>query len=413
MPFITRVFLFSTIFSSPAWADSPDNGSVTIQSIDYFGEGCGQGSVGSYISSDNLALTLAFDEFSVDLFDAPLTQRIAKDCQVNVNLNVPQGWSYGLFCVDFRGFADLESSVVAEQNATYRFDSQASKDLGTIKLKGPFAGDYEQIAAVPVNTIAWSPCGESQSTRLAIQTGISLSKEKTTLDYRSGKKKALDLFVATNWIWVRMLGKRHAFKNDAKKIRDTAHDLYLGFVRRKPIDTLSAKFSSVMDGMPPIEQAINTENSLASDRLIKKAKEKYYPAIEHLGPMLNPVDEDAAGLITVDTIDGEMKQHYGLTWRRCSGGSGRWVQGDGRKRCSEVCRQSGMSPGVSPEGAACVSGEARPASATGAIDFVKGCWNSCASQGPVATQETRNYCYRPGQKKDYDRTDLTVGCFCK
>jgi len=92
---------------------------------------------------------------------------------------------------------------------------------------------------------------------------------------------------------------------------------------------------------------------------------------------------------------------------------GGWVQTDGRSKCENVCRDQGLTLGRSPEGAQCVSGEARPLSAIGKIQFVEGCWGSCESQGLITTSVHSRSCYAPGQKKDNDRTDRIVGCFCQ
>jgi hypothetical protein len=118
----------------------------------------------------------------------------------------------------------------------------------------------------------------------------------------------------------------------------------------------------------------------------------------------------AKGLMTVDSLDGYTSHDYGIAWRHCQ--LGRWVQTDGEK-CEDVCRAQGMTPGQDPFGARCVSGEARPSSAAGLIGFPKGCWGGCAPQGDIQTATDGRNCYRAGQKHDSDKTDRTVGCYCK
>jgi hypothetical protein len=120
------------------------------------------------------------------------------------------------------------------------------------------------------------------------------------------------------------------------------------------------------------------------------AKAKVAQIMEELGAVM-------AALHAVDTVgrDG---------WFRVEGES-----------CPEVCDALGLVSDYSPEGAMCASGEVRPESAIGIVQFTKGCWPNCAPDAPgvvVDAASVGKHCYKPGQKRDNDRTDLTVGCFC-
>jgi hypothetical protein len=91
---------------------------------------------------------------------------------------------------------------------------------------------------------------------------------------------------------------------------------------------------------------------------------------------------------------------------------GRWYQAN-QAVCSTFCSGKGLENVASPDGAYCISGEARPKSAIDAkIKFTYGCSSSCNPQNQPTTCHGE-YCYRPGQKQDDDDTDLTVGCFCR
>lgn len=88
-----------------------------------------------------------------------------------------------------------------------------------------------------------------------------------------------------------------------------------------------------------------------------------------------------------------------------------WFQAVGED-CNNFCSAIGMFPGFSPEGAQCASGETVPASSLGSIDFQKGCWPNCAPRHESTAQSDGKYCYNAGQKRDRDKTDLTMGCYC-
>ncbi len=82
--------------------------------------------------------------------------------------------------------------------------------------------------------------------------------------------------------------------------------------------------------------------------------------------------------------------------------------------CLNFCRSIGQESGISPEGAQCVSGENVVPSALGVIPFSYGCWpGNCPAQNFSNAVSVGRNCYKPGQKQDNDRTDVTVGCFCR
>jgi hypothetical protein len=94
---------------------------------------------------------------------------------------------------------------------------------------------------------------------------------------------------------------------------------------------------------------------------------------------------------------------------------GRWVATDGVD-CTVRCAQlGGLNLPSVPEEAYCMSGEVRVASGIAAgIPFPHGCPSGCVpATGLIRSQSHGKFCYRPGQKKDNDKTDITVGCFCR
>ncbi len=92
---------------------------------------------------------------------------------------------------------------------------------------------------------------------------------------------------------------------------------------------------------------------------------------------------------------------------------GDWIQTEGGD-CRQVCGQQGLTSARSREGAVCASGENRPLSAIHAgISFQYGPRHDRGGSHSLNTFSEGRFCYQPGQKRDNDATDLTVGCFCR
>jgi len=86
----------------------------------------------------------------------------------------------------------------------------------------------------------------------------------------------------------------------------------------------------------------------------------------------------------------------------------RWVSTNGGQ-CGNVCSQAGMASVPYADGNYCASGEVRPAGAS--ISYIHGTWGS-GTQFRNA-QSVNGYCYGASQKRDNDRTDITVACYCR
>jgi hypothetical protein len=94
-------------------------------------------------------------------------------------------------------------------------------------------------------------------------------------------------------------------------------------------------------------------------------------------------------------------------------GGGAWYNAPSQE-CGSFCRAIASVNIPSPDGFNCTSGEERPQSAIGVVNFAPtGCWHDCREpEGRPGATSVGPRCYAPGQKRDNDRTDITLGCFC-
>lgn len=95
--------------------------------------------------------------------------------------------------------------------------------------------------------------------------------------------------------------------------------------------------------------------------------------------------------------------------------SEKWVQTNGSS-CVSVCQGQGYVSATDKTGASCSSGEIVPNSARGVIDYRNGCKpnRTCSGQGPVnGAASEGGFCYGPGQAKNNEKTDVTMGCYCR
>ena len=127
---------------------APPPGTVRIESIEAIGTGCPPGSFVDSISGDQLAFTLAYSEYTAE--DGPGIPRLEarKNCNIILDITYPVGWTFAIFAVDFRGFADLESNTEGTVAAQYFFQGQFSRPKKIHKNVSYSVGKYWDMVSV-------------------------------------------------------------------------------------------------------------------------------------------------------------------------------------------------------------------------------------------------------------------------
>ncbi|MBI4422161.1 MAG: hypothetical protein HY554_00445 [Elusimicrobia bacterium] len=91
--------------------------------------------------------------------------------------------------------------------------------------------------------------------------------------------------------------------------------------------------------------------------------------------------------------------------------SGKWYQAN-QQACPAFCAGLGLANVASPDGHWCVSGENNASGARETIVWTYGLWKHYRNETGDA-QSFGGNCYQSSQKRDGDKTDRTVGCFCE
>jgi len=162
----------------------PDPNQVFIRNITANGSGCPIGSVGSDISPDAKAFTLTFSDYQAEMGPGIPLSESRKNCQVSVAMNIPQGWSYTLLKVDYRGFATLDPGVIGQQRSTYYFQGASGRtNSGSLftNMYGPYSKDFIVSDDIEIQDLVWSPCGVTRS--LNINTEVRLQGPRGSRGY--------------------------------------------------------------------------------------------------------------------------------------------------------------------------------------------------------------------------------------
>jgi hypothetical protein len=167
--------LLTCAVTETLYAQGPAPDYVRIRDITYAGSGCPAGSVGADVAGDLSAFTLLFDQYQAQVGPGiPMAQK-RKNCQINLRLDIPNGWSYSLFTVDTRGYVSLEPGVRALQQSLYYFQGQMRTGRLQTVVFGPADRNYVARDQIKIENQVWSPCGASRSLNINTEVRVDNS----------------------------------------------------------------------------------------------------------------------------------------------------------------------------------------------------------------------------------------------
>lgn len=160
-----------------AVAGAPDN--FHIKSVNATGgSGCPQGSVSTSLSADGTSLSLVFAKYVATMGPGIPLPQSRRNCNINMTVAVPQGFSFTITQIDNRGSVDIPSGVTASQRSTYRM--QGIPGEGTPQLtqfKGPAKRNFVASNKIDIPKLVFSACG--QETNVNVATSIRLQGSRT------------------------------------------------------------------------------------------------------------------------------------------------------------------------------------------------------------------------------------------
>src|SRR4051794_25079591 len=189
--------LFASTLTSQAYAQPPFEtvppDKIVIKVATVNGSGCPAGTAAVAVSPDNTAFTVTYSNYLAQVGKGAKPTDFRKNCQLNLVTHVPQGFSYAIASVDYRGYAHLEKGASATEKASYYFQGQSQTTSNSHDFSGAYDDNWQVTDTADIATVVWSPCGELRNfninTELRVNAGSSNTKDTTsfmTMDSTDG-----------------------------------------------------------------------------------------------------------------------------------------------------------------------------------------------------------------------------------
>jgi hypothetical protein len=154
-------------------------GEVSVDLVAAAGSGCPANTVGISVSPGNDAFSVTYSAFhaQVGVGSAPTDAR--KNCQLNMRIRIPQGYSYAINGLDHRGSAHLEAGASGVQRARYYFSGQAPSTFVAHPFNGPFDDAWQTTDNVDIASLIFSPCGADRNININSELRVSAGTSDT------------------------------------------------------------------------------------------------------------------------------------------------------------------------------------------------------------------------------------------
>ncbi|MGW2207428.1 DUF4360 domain-containing protein [Streptomyces sp. NPDC001774] len=163
--------------SAPASDIPPDK--IVIQVATVNGSGCREGSAAVAVAPDSTAFTVTYSDYLAQAGGSSLPTDYRKNCQLNLRVHVPTGFTYAIVRADYRGYASLQRGAYGQERANYYFQGMPQTVQRTHQFNGPLDDNWQSSDVTEVSQLVWAPCGEQRNfninTELRVNQG-SLSR---------------------------------------------------------------------------------------------------------------------------------------------------------------------------------------------------------------------------------------------
>ncbi|WP_086662473.1 DUF4360 domain-containing protein [Lentzea kentuckyensis] len=176
-------------------ADVPPPGAVTIDLVTVNGSGCPPGTASVAPTPDNTAFHALYSDYIALVGVGARPTDFRKNCQLTLRVNAPQGYTYGISQVDYRGYIQLAGGATGTQKANYYFQGTVPTEYRSHTWRGPVSDNWQ--SSDEGLAVVYRPCGEPRNLNINTELRVSAgtSDPKTTTSFMA--MDSTDAYVAT------------------------------------------------------------------------------------------------------------------------------------------------------------------------------------------------------------------------
>ena len=180
-------------------AASPPSERITLDVVAVNGSGCTPGNATATMSPDNTGFRIGYSNFIARDGGTASPTAFRRNCQVGVQVHVPQGFTYAVASAEYRGRAALGSGASALQVNRYYFQGVGRQDYVTEHtIYGAFSGAWRTKDTTTVTELEYAPCGRDVILNINTELRLDSPHNASWIQLRSSEGD-VDTLVQFSW----------------------------------------------------------------------------------------------------------------------------------------------------------------------------------------------------------------------
>jgi hypothetical protein len=179
-------------------ASAPPSERITLDVQTVNGSGCPAGTANVAMLSDNTGFKITYTAFRAEDGGTADPTDFRKNCQVNLLVHIPQGFTFAVARADYWGKAHLESGATALERSNYYYQGSSENNYVDHTFAGPLDGTWRATDITQAADLVYAPCGVVRSlninTELRVNSGTSTAKSYISLRASDGEVYTLVQF---------------------------------------------------------------------------------------------------------------------------------------------------------------------------------------------------------------------------
>ncbi|RJQ73796.1 DUF4360 domain-containing protein [Pseudonocardiaceae bacterium YIM PH 21723] len=162
---LTAAGLAASLLFPTGWGagNPPPPDKIVVDLVTVNGTGCPAGTAAVAVSDDNQSFTVTYSAFTAMSGVGSKPTDMRKNCQLNLKVHVPNGFTYAIASTDYRGFGHLEPGSSAVHRANYYFQGMSQTQYSTHNIAAPLDDNWQVTDQVDIASLVFKPCGEERN----------------------------------------------------------------------------------------------------------------------------------------------------------------------------------------------------------------------------------------------------------
>jgi hypothetical protein len=177
---------------------APEGGQVTLDVQTVNGSGCPAGTAAVAMLPDNSGFRIVYTEFRAADGGSAGPTDLRKNCQVNLLVHIPQGFTFAVARADYRGRAHLSAGATALERSNYYFQGSSDNNYADHPFAGPLDGTWRAADITAAAELVYAPCGAVRglniNTELRVDAGTSTATNYLSMQSSDGEVYTLVQF---------------------------------------------------------------------------------------------------------------------------------------------------------------------------------------------------------------------------